>query len=189
MRTAVLEATIDTLLTQTVDDLSIAEVARRAGVHETSVYRRWGSKANLILNAALSRVRVELPLPDTGSLRGDLLALLHAVAAFEASPFVEAVLRLNAGEDTPEVGANRARVWVEADALIGTVLDRAEARGELPVGIDRRLALETLIGPLQVRLLLSREPFDDAYPEQIVDVVLGGLAAVAPRAASGLAAP
>jgi AcrR family transcriptional regulator len=189
VRSAVLEATIDTLLTQTVDDLSIAEVARRAGVHETSIYRRWGNKANLILDAALSRVRVELPLPDTGSLRGDLLALLRAVAAFEATPFVEAVLRLNAGEDTPEVAANRGRAWVEADTLIGTVLDRAEARGELPVGIDRRLALETLIGPLQVRLLLSREPFDDAYPEQIVDVVLGGLAAVAPRAASGLAAP
>jgi AcrR family transcriptional regulator len=189
VRSAVLEATIDTLLTQTVDDLSIAEVARHAGVHETSIYRRWGNKANLILDAALSRVQVELALPDTGSLRGDLLALLRAMAAFEATPFVEAVLRLNVGEDPPEVAANRARVWVEADTLIGAVLDRAEARGELPVGIDRRLALETLIGPLQVRLLLSREPFDDAYHEQIVDVVLGGLAAAAPRAASGPAAP
>ena len=89
----------------------------------------------------------------------------------------------------PDVAANRARVWVAAATLIGAVLDRAEARGELPVGIDRRLTLETLIGPLQVWLLLSREPFDDAYHEQIVDVVLGGLAAAAPRAASGPAAP
>jgi AcrR family transcriptional regulator len=183
VRGAVLEATIDVLLTQTLEDLSIAEVARRAGVHESSIYRRWGNKENLVLDAALSRVQVELPIPDTGSLRGDLLALLRAMAAFEATPFVEAMLRLNAGDDTPEAAANRARVWVEADALIGAMLDRAEVRGELPVGIDRRLALETLIGPLQVRLLLSREPFDDAYHEQIVNVLLGGLAAAAPRAA------
>jgi hypothetical protein len=111
------------------------------------------------------------------------------MAAFEATPFVEAVLRLNVGEDPPEVAANRARVWVEADTLIGAVLDRAEARGELPAGIDRRLALETLIGPLQVRLLLSREPFDDAYHEQIVDVVLGGLAAAAARVTGRPASP
>jgi AcrR family transcriptional regulator len=189
VRDAVLEATIDTLLTRAIDDVSIGEVARRAGVHETSIYRRWGNRENLILDAALSRVRVELPLPDTGSLRGDLLALLRAMAAFEATPFVEAMLRLTAGEDTPEMAANRARVWVEADTLIGVVLDRAETRGELPPGIDRRLAMETLIGPLQVRLLLSREPFDDAYHEQIVDVILGGITAAAPRVTGRPAAP
>jgi AcrR family transcriptional regulator len=182
VRGAVLEATIDILLTRAVDDVSIGEVARRAGVNETSIYRRWGNRENLVLDAVLSRIRVELPLPETGSLRGDLLALLRNLAAFEATPLMEAMLRLNPGEDSPEVAANRARFWVEADTLIGGVLDHAETRGELPPGIDRRLALETLIGPLQVRLLLSREPFDDAYHEQIVDMVLGGLTAAAPCA-------
>jgi AcrR family transcriptional regulator len=189
VRSAVLEATIDTLLTRAIDDLSIGEVARRAGVHQTSIYRRWGNKSNLILDAVLSRVEVEIPVPNTGSLRGDLLALLRGMAAFEATPLVEAMLRLNLGQDSPEVAANRARFWVEADTLIEVVLDRAETRGELPPGIDRRLAMETLIGPLQVRLLLSREPFDDSFHEQIVDVVLRGIRAVAPRAVGRPASP
>ena len=60
---------------------------------------------------------------------------------------------------------------------MGNVLDRAEARGELRQGVDRRLALEALIGPLHVRLVLTREPVDDAFHEAVVDLVLAGIAA------------
>ena len=86
VREAVLRATLDALLAGGSDDLSIREVAQRAGVHETSVYRRWGTRANLILDAVLSEVEAAVPVPDTGSLRGDLLALLSAIAAFITTP-------------------------------------------------------------------------------------------------------
>ncbi len=57
-------------------------------------------------------------------------------------------------------------------------------RGELGPGIDRRLALEALIGPLHVRLVLTKEPLDDAFHEAVVDLVLAGIGAH-PRAPTG----
>ena len=172
-----LDATLDTLLTGNGDDVSIAEVARRAGVHETSIYRRWGTKANLVLDAVVSRTQEEISAPDTGSLRGDLLTLVRAFAAFERTPLGSTLLRLAPLQDPPEFATTRSSFWAERFELVGNVLDRAEARGELRRGVDRRLALEALIGPLHVRLVLTREPVDDAFHEAVVDLVLAGIAA------------
>jgi AcrR family transcriptional regulator len=173
----VIDATIDTLMAGAGEDLSIAEVARRAGVHETSIYRRWGSKANLALDAVVSRTQEAIPAPDTGSLRGDLLALLRGFAAFETTPLGSTLLRLAPMRDPPEFASTRASFWADRFALVGDVLDRAAARGELRANVDRSLALEALIGPLHVRLLLTREPLDDAFHEAVVDLVLAGIAA------------
>lgn len=70
-----LAATVDVLLDGGLETFSIAEIARRAGVHETSIYRRWGTRAALALDAVLDTTETEIPAPDTGSLRGDLSAL------------------------------------------------------------------------------------------------------------------
>src|SRR6201986_3287208 len=74
VRAAVLRATLDALLSCSADDLSIRDVAQRAGVHETSIYRRWGTRANLILDAVQGEIEAAVPPPDTGSLRRDPLA-------------------------------------------------------------------------------------------------------------------
>jgi len=177
VREAVIDATIDSLMAGAGHDLSIAEVARRAGVHETSIYRRWGTKANLALDAVVSRTQEAIPAPDTGSLRGDLLALLRGFAAFESTPLGSTLLRLAPLQDPPEFATTRAGYWAERFDLVGKVLDRAEARGELRRRVDRRLALEALIGPLHVRLMLTREPVDDDFHEAVVDLVLAGIAA------------
>ena len=70
MHAAVLEAAADVLFERGFDTLSIREIAERAGVHESSIYRRWGTKADLVVDALLSRLGREVPTPDTGSLRG-----------------------------------------------------------------------------------------------------------------------
>jgi AcrR family transcriptional regulator len=83
---AVLEATVDALYGKGFDTLSIKEVAERAEVHESSIYRRWETKADLVNDALLSRLVQEMPTPDTGSLRDDLLVALRAAAAFLGTP-------------------------------------------------------------------------------------------------------
>ncbi|MHC3469963.1 TetR/AcrR family transcriptional regulator [Streptomyces sp. 7R007] len=179
VRAAVLAATVDVLLEGGVDALSIGEVARRAGVHETSVYRRWGTRTNLALDAVLDRTRTEVPVPDTGALRTDLKALLHGAAAFARTPLGELLVRLAVREDTSEYEEARARFWDHRFAAGSAVLSRAAQRGELRPGVDHRLAFEALMGPVHMRLLLTREPLDDAFLDGVVDLVLAGIAPAA----------
>jgi AcrR family transcriptional regulator len=174
VRAAVLRATLDALLDGPAGELSIRDVAERAGVHETSIYRRWGTRANLILDAVLSEIQAAVPAPDTGSLRGDLVALLASIAAFISTPVGRLLLRLALRDDLPEDHAARERFWAERFTTGQRVLQRAQARGELRSGLDYRLIIETLIGALYVRLLLTHEPVDDTVVEHIVDLVLAG---------------
>src|SRR5690349_24183101 len=73
---AILTATVDLLAERGLAAMSIEEVAARAGVGNTTIYRRWPSKGLLALDAFVDSFREEQPLPDTGTLRGDLLSAL-----------------------------------------------------------------------------------------------------------------
>lgn len=180
VRSAVLNATLEALRGGDVDRLSVIEVARRAGVHPTSIYRRWGNKVNLALDAALSRTEAELPTPDTGSLRGDLIALLHSIAALLGTPLGELLARIAQRQDRPELEAARGGFWVERFQIGAVLLHRAEARGELRPGTDPVLALEALVGPVVLRRLLTREPLDEAFISHTVDLLLIGIGARKP---------
>ncbi|MFI6920453.1 TetR/AcrR family transcriptional regulator C-terminal ligand-binding domain-containing protein [Nonomuraea spiralis] len=151
-------------------------IARRAGVHETSIYRRWGSPEQLFVDAMLSYSKQELPVPDTGTLRGDLIALARSVTAYLTTPLGTALARsMAASDDDPALTASRAQFWDSRFELARVVIDRAVVRGELPTGTDAALALELLIAPLHFRTLLSRRPIDDHLVEQTVDTLLRGL--------------
>ena len=177
VRASVLSSTLEILLEDKSDELSIRDVARRAGVHETSIYRRWGTRANLILDAVLCEVQAAVPTPDTGSLREDLIALHHSIATFIATPVGELLLRLALRSGQPEEHEVRERFWAERFTAGQVVLERAQARGEVHADLDCRLVLETLIGVLYVRMLLTREPIDGALTERTVDLILAGIRA------------
>lgn len=83
--------------------------------------------------------------------------------------------------DLPEYEPARDAFWAARFAVGARVLDRAEARGELRPGIDRRAAMEALAGPLSQRALLTREPLDDAFTSTVVDLLTSGIARAAPH--------
>jgi len=181
VRTSVLEATVDVLCESGVDKLSIREIAERAEVHESSIYRRWGNKANLVVDALLSRTRLEVPTPDTGSLREDLLTTLRSIAAVLDSALGENLVRVALRQDTFS-DQDRARFWNNRFTRASAIFDRAEERGDLRSGVDRFLTIETLIGPLYLRMLLTREPLNEGVLETVVDLVLAGIAVEPPSA-------
>ena len=175
MRAAVIDATLEALLAHGLDELSIVDVAQRAGVHPTTIYRRWGSKSNLALDAALSGTEAEIPTPDTGSLRGDLLAVIRGITVFLRTPLGELLLRIALRHDLPEYEAARAGYWLQRFRSGAALFERARARGELRPGIDPVLGLEALIGPLYVRMLMTGEPMGDDLLVRCVDLVLDGI--------------
>ncbi|MFI6662099.1 TetR-like C-terminal domain-containing protein [Streptomyces sp. NPDC050523] len=125
----------------------------------------------------LDRTRTEIPVPDTGALRTDLRALLHVAAAFVQTPLGALLVRMTLREDTTEYKGARKRFWDHRFAPGSAVLYRAEQRGELRPGLDHRLVFEALMGPLHMRLLLTREPLDDVFLDAVADLVPAGIEA------------
>lgn len=177
VRQAVLAAAFDELTENGVAGSTVAGVARRCGVHETTIYRRWVTRENLLVDAMLARSAEAIPVPDTGSTRGDLLAIAHAVIAYLTSPGGSAVL--HAATLSVDDDYNRARqaFWSGRYDALAHVVERGIARGDLRAGTDARLLLEMLVAPVHGRLLLTGEPIDDDLPERLVDLLLDGAAA------------
>ncbi|WP_327095028.1 TetR/AcrR family transcriptional regulator [Nocardia vinacea] len=176
VRGAVVEAAVSVLLEHGPNNFSVGEVAARAGVHETSIYRRWRTRENLIVDAMLATSGEGIPAPDTGSVRGDLLALTRSVAAFLSQPTGATFTRAAAVHvDDESVAAARRRFWESRLSLASVIIERGIQRGELPQTTDARLVLETVIAPFHMRVLLTHEPIDETLPERIVDLICAGL--------------
>ncbi|HYB35434.1 MAG TPA: TetR-like C-terminal domain-containing protein [Mycobacterium sp.] len=176
VRAAVLEATLAELVEHGIDGVTVAAVAARAGVHETSVYRRWRTREDLIVDALLERSAAQIPAPDTGSVRGDLVQLARLVSTYLSTPLGRALLPMGALTVADESLAQaRANFIASRFAAMRVVVDRAIERGELLAGTNARLVLEMLVAPLHVRTILTGEPLPDTLPEQLVDVLLDGL--------------
>jgi AcrR family transcriptional regulator len=177
VRAAVLQAALEAMAEYGAGGVTISEIARRAGVHATSVQRRWGTAENVTLDAMLTRSQEQLPVPDTGTLRGDLIAFARLVAAYLATPLGIALSRTMAvAEDDPEMADGRLQFWRTRYDIARVMISRAIERRELAAGTDSQLALELLIAPLHFRALLTRQPIDDTMIEQAVDTLLRGLA-------------
>lgn len=177
VRQAVLQATVQTVAERGADAVNIAEIARQAGVHDTSIYRRWPTKEHLIFDALLDYSVAQLPIPDTGTLRADLSAFASLIASYAATPIGQALLKAMAvTDDDAALAAGRAQFWQFRLDQARAMIDRAITRGELRADTDPALAIELLIAPLHFRLLLSRQPIDERISGQLIDLLLNGLA-------------
>ncbi|MEU3222766.1 TetR/AcrR family transcriptional regulator [Streptomyces sp. NPDC006976] len=172
---AIFDATLRLLAERGYDGLTIEAVALAAGVNKTTIYRWWPSKAAL-LPAALLRARVlDIEIPDTGSLRGDLIALADQVIDLVTGVRSRAIVRAVAsGPGLPGDGlASLARdFFADRFSREQPVFTRAFERGELPPGTDPMLLLDLIAGAVWVRALLRNEPVPPGFAAAVVDAVL-----------------
>jgi AcrR family transcriptional regulator len=176
VRRTVLAAAFDEVAERGVAAATVAGVARRCGIHETTIYRRWLTKENLFVEAMLSRSADAIPVPDTGTVRGDLLAVVRAVISYVKSP--AGIAALHVATLAVDDGYREARrvFWAARLDALRSVIDRGVQRGELRADVDAQLLLEALVAPIHGRLLLTGEPVDDEVGERLVDLVLVGAA-------------
>ena len=169
--------------------LSVPEIAARAGLNKTSVYRRWPTKQALI-GAALERaLGHDAPLPDAGSLRADMLSFALTAAAWAASPVGRGVMRtLLADGDDPEIRTLLSDLLREQATGPLALFRRAEARGELPPGADVPMALTAIAGAISHRVFVEQAPVTPEFVQRLVKLVADGLS-VPFLAGSGVGVP
>ncbi len=176
IQAAVFEATIRLLQEKGYEALSFATIGEQTGVHETTLYRRWKTKEQLVAEATASLVAQDIPIPDTGALRSDLIQLLQLLRVFMQSAAGQAIIQIGiASRNVPMIGSLYQSYWRRRSALMRPLFERAIARGELSPQTDLSLLFETLVGVFYVRLSLLREQLDETLPERIVDLVLSGV--------------
>lgn len=181
IRSAVLSATYALLSEGGYDVVEVREVARRARVHPTTIYRRWPTKARLVGEAILESSRTLTPTPDTGSLEEDLRRLLRGGAALVRTPAVTALFGVLLAEGdavAPEVAEARDQFWAAHRVEASGIVDRAVARSELPADTDPDALIDLVVGPALLRLLLMGQDLGERDIVAIVDRAIASLGGV-----------
>jgi AcrR family transcriptional regulator len=173
---AIVAATLELIAELGIEGFRMEDVAGRAGVGKAAIYRRYASKDELVA-AAVAALVSEIELPDTGTTRGDLLALMREAVAVYRDPVHAGVMPslVGAMPQRPELArAVRDGFLVARRDALRAVLERGVARGELRADLDFELALDVLGGPLFYRLLITGGPLDEHLVEGVADLILRG---------------
>ncbi|NGO76156.1 TetR/AcrR family transcriptional regulator [Streptomyces sp. YC504] len=182
---AILAATREALVDLGWSKLTLGDVATRAGVAKTTLYRRWAGKNELVVDA-VAELFDELELPDRGSLAADVEGVVLQFADLLARPETRTALMAVVAESTGDE-ALRARIRTSiVDRQKRLVLEgrqRAQERGELPAEDDPETAARTadlifdvVAGAVVHRSLVSSEPVDTEWARSFTALLLGGLA-------------
>lgn len=177
-RHAILAAAAELLLLRGLGAVSMDAVAERAGVSKATIYRWWPSKEMLALDALLDWAATSAPARDTGSLRGDLLALVRPwVREITRQPFgrVIAALLTEAQSDPEFAEAYRTRFVEARREAMRAAFARASERGDVPADLDVEVAVDLIYGPRYHRLLHGHAPLTGRFGEKVVDMALAGI--------------
>ena len=151
-------------------NVSIDEISRVSGVSKTTIYRHWPSRSALLIDAC-SRLGGDVGVPDTGSLRGDLHALLSSLAEQLRTASWSAVIPsiADAAERDPEISAMQAQWQKSVTAPFVTLTERAKGRAEVSTDVNASDLVATTVGALFYRRWFSREPLDTRFVDMVVD--------------------
>jgi AcrR family transcriptional regulator len=176
---AILRAALDLLAAEGYRALTMEAVRERSGVGKATLYRRYGSKEELV-RAAIVHLNNDIPMPqDTGSLAGDFAAtaqkILAGAARTGALALMPRLLSEVAGD--PEMHALFSEHLVEPRRrVVRGIVERAKTRGEIRSDVDSELAVDLMVGPFIYRLIIAGgDAAGVGDPAEVVGAVLAGL--------------
>ena len=173
---AVLDAAIALVREIGYDDVTIEGIAERAGVGKATLYRWWPSKELLVVEA-IERIIVNIPVPDTGSVRRDLRILLDQTGRLYRDRATAGLLSglVAAVHRSPRIAdAVRVHLVGPRQKAFAAVLARGVARGELRRGLDAALVTDMISGALFYRVLLRGQKVDARVLRGLLDTALKG---------------
>ncbi|WP_068619788.1 TetR/AcrR family transcriptional regulator [Paenibacillus tuaregi] len=176
-QSSILSASYELLLESGFGAVTVEKIAERAQVSKATIYKWWPNKAAVVMDGFLSAAAARLPVPDTGSVFQDILEHATNMARFmvsrEGSIFLEII-----GEgqvDSALAEAFRTRYIQPRRLEVRDIMTRALQRGELEKNVDIALCTDLIYGPIFYRLLVTGDPINDSYVEQIVTHVFKGI--------------
>src|ERR1700722_6991576 len=169
-KAAVLFETYRQLTQGGISGVSIDEVSRISGISKTTIYRHWPSRSALLIDAC-SRIGNEPEVPNTGSLRGDLRALLTRLADQLQTANWSSVYPsiIDAAERDPEISVMQAALHKAFMAPFKAAIERAKAKGEIPSNRVTTDLIATLVGPFFFRRWFSKEEIDANFINAIIE--------------------
>lgn len=165
-----LSAAARILLEEGYEALGHRQVALAAGIADTTVYRRWPSKAELVLATIQYMANVAIVVPDLGSFELDLRALADQVIAYLSQSAIAQMVSALVAALAHVDGAEEARraFWQGRFAGAAVIVERAKVRGEVPLDVDPIEVIETMAAPIYLRLLITGGPLDAKLNQQVV---------------------
>jgi len=185
---AILQAAFDLLAKGGPADFTIEAVSARSGVARTTIYRRWPSKGALAVDSFRQSMRAELDFQPTASAIADLRTVYRAKIRLLQGRHGRILAGILAeGQNDPATldAFNEDYITPSCEGLLG-ILKRGMESGEFRRDLNPQLVLDALLGAIYQRLL-TRRPFDEAWGEAVLDLVLAGCAA-APQPVDRVAA-
>lgn len=179
VRERVLVATAELVARDGITGFRYDDVAERAGVHKTSVYRNWPDREELVVEALVRCVDELAAIADTGDVRRDLVDYLVALAGALETPFGRALEQAVLPARESSAVAALTRILDQRVAAVRRRVDAAVERGELPA-VDSTFLGEMLSGPVHLIVNRGMRRFARRDAERIVDVVLAGIRATSP---------
>jgi AcrR family transcriptional regulator len=180
----ILAAAIDVLAETGFEGMTIDMVAARAKAGKATLYRRWPSKADLVLDAvACMKAQIEpSSLPDTGTLRGDLVALIKPPSIEEGAKRLQVMAGLvSMLSQSPELAeAANAAIVEPRVALNRLLLLRAVDRGEISPDCDIDAIAMLMPAIAAFRTLVQRKPMDREFLISLIDGVVLPAAGIRP---------
>lgn len=166
IRAQVLEAVRSELTEHGYDALTVDSVAARAGVHRTTVYRRWHDVGGLLTDVFAAASDQDWHPGDTGSLHGDLAVLNREIQdSLTEQPSIAAAL-IAVSFRSEEAARALRRLWEDRYRRCEVIVQRAIQRGELSPPVDARALLIAATAPLYHLLILLRTPPDADLPDR-----------------------
>ena len=166
---AIFRSTLELLAVKGYAALVLNDIAEAAGVHRTTLYRRWTSRAELVLDAVEASVTERIVPPDLGSLRADMRATLRQIADYLATPLGAAALAASVEIGTRETPTGAPDRWLRRMAELDPMFARAQARGEITADYDREGAVALAAGALYVSIVWIGGPISDGWIDRALD--------------------
>ncbi|MEK4104274.1 MULTISPECIES: TetR/AcrR family transcriptional regulator [Paenibacillus] len=174
---SILTASYDLLLENGFGAVTVEKIADRAKVSKATIYKWWPNKAAVVMDGFLSSAADRLPVPDTGSVFDDILMHATNLSRFLISREGKIITEI-IGEGQMDSGlaeAYRTRYFQPRRLEARLLMERGVQRGELKDNLDIEVVTDLIYGPIFYRLLVTGQPIDDAYVQQLVRYAFQGI--------------